>query len=146
MPRLIAGLILIAALALAGCRMAPMYDATDIVYAEPPASVEKVLTMEDYKNAILRGGKNAYIWGEQGVRWAFEEEDPGHLVGKLVVRSKHFVNVDVRFDKKSFSITHKSSQNMNYNRDRNEIHPKYNRWIKDLEAAIQTEITRLKAS
>jgi hypothetical protein len=123
-----------------------MYSPSDIAFAEPPTTVKKVLTMEDYKNAILRGGKNAHIWHEQGVRWAFEEEDPGHLVGKLVVRSKHFVNVDVRFDTASFSISYKSSQNMNYNRDRNEIHPKYNRWIKDLEAEIQAEIARLKAS
>ncbi len=56
MSRLIAGLTLIAALALAGCRAAPLYSPSDIAFAEPPTTVTKVLTMEDYKNAIIRGG------------------------------------------------------------------------------------------
>jgi hypothetical protein len=41
MPRLIAGLTLIAALALAGCRAAPIYSPSDIAFATPPTSVEK---------------------------------------------------------------------------------------------------------
>lgn len=146
MPRLIAGLTLIGALALAGCRAAPMYSPADIAFAEPSASVEKVLTMEDYKNAILRGGKNAFLWGELQRGWDFEEEGPGHLVASVAVRDKHFVTVDVRFDTSSFSISYKSSRNMNYNAGRSEIHPKYNRWVQALQDAIQAEITRTKAS
>ena len=138
MSRLIAPLTLIAVLAIAGCRAAPMYSASDIAFAEPPASVQKVLTMEDYKNAILRGGT------KRG--WTFQEEGPGHLVGNLAVRNKHFATVDVTFDTQKFSISYKSSQNLNYNAGRSEIHPNYNSWIRNLQNDIQAEITLLKAT
>ncbi len=137
MPRLIAGLTRIAALALAGCRAAPLYSPSDIAFAEPPTTVKKVLTMEDYKNAIIVGGS------QRG--WTFQEEGPGHLVGSLAVRNKHFATVDVRFDTASFSISYRSSQNLNYNAGRNEIHPNYNSWVRNLQDDIQAQITRMKA-
>ena len=137
MPRLIAGLTLIAALALAGCRAAPMYSPTDIAFAESLTTSSKVLTMEDYKNAIILGG------GQRG--WTFQDEAPGHLVGKVAVRNKHFATVDVYFDTTSFSISYKSSQNLNYHAGRNEIHPNYNSWIRNLQDDIQAQITQMKA-
>ena len=139
MPRLIAGLTLIAALALAGCRAAPMYSPSDIAFAEPPTTVKKVLTMEDYKNAIIVGGS------QRG--WTFQDEGPGHLVGSLAARNKHFATVDVYFDTQKFSISYKSSQNLNYNRfGRGEIHPFYNNWVKNLQSDIQAQISQMKAS
>jgi hypothetical protein len=137
MPRLIAGLALIAAFALAGCRAAPIYSPSDIAFAEPPTTVKKVLTMEDYKNAIILGGSRR--------DWTFQDEGPGHLVGNVAVRNKHFATVNVRFDTESFSISYKSSQNLNYHAGRNEIHPNYNSWVRNLQDEIQAEITRMKA-
>jgi hypothetical protein len=115
-----------------------MYSPSDIAFAVPPTTVKKVLTMEDYKNAIILGGS------QRG--WTFEEAGPGHLVGNLAVRNKHFATVDVYFDTKSYSISHKSSQNLNYNAGRNEIHPNYNSWIRNLESEIQAQITQMQAS
>jgi hypothetical protein len=138
MPRLIAGLTLIAALALAGCRAAPIYNPSDIVFATPPTSVEKVLTVDDYKNAIIRGG------AKRG--WTFQEVAEGHLIGDVIVRNKHFATVDIYFDTESFSISYKSSRNLNYNAGRGEIHPNYNSWISNLQNDIQAEITLMKAS
>ncbi len=138
MPRLIAGLTLIAALALAGCRAAPLYSPSDIAFAEPPTTVTKVLTTEDYKNAIIRGG------AKRG--WTFQEEEPGHLIGDVAVRNKHFATVDIYFDTESFSISYKSSQNLNYNAGRNKIHPNYNSWIQNLQGEIQAEITQMNAN
>ncbi len=138
MPRLIAGLTLIAALALAGCRAAPLYSPSDIAFAEPPTTVTKVLTTEDYKNAIIRGG------AKRG--WTFQEEEPGHLIGDVAVRNKHLATVDIYFDTESFSISYKSSQNLNYNAGRNEIHPNYNSWIQNLQGEIQAEITQMNAN
>ena len=138
MSKLITSLALITALALAGCRAAPMYSPSDIAFADPPTTVVKVLTMEDYKNAILLGGV------KRG--WTFEEAGPGHLVGSVAVRNKHFASVDIHFDTESISISYKSSVNLNYNAGRNEIHPNYNSWITNLLSDIQAEITRMKAS
>ncbi len=138
MTKLIASLALIAALALAGCRAAPMYSPSDIAFAAPPATVVKVLTMDDYKNAIIRGGS------KRG--WTFQDAGPGHLVGDVAVRNKHFATVDIHFDTESISISYKSSRNLNYNAGRNEIHPNYNAWVEHLLTDIQDEITRMKAS
>ena len=138
MTRLAASLSLIAVLAIAGCRAAPMYSPTDIAFAMPPTSVQKVLTAEDYQNAIIRGGS------KRG--WTFEAAAPGHLIGSLAVRGKHSATVDVQFDTESFSISYNSSMNLNYHAGRNEIHPSYNNWVKNLQDDIQTEITQMKAS
>jgi len=138
MPRLTACLTLIAVLILAGCRAAPIYSPSDIAFALPPSSVEKVLTLNDYKDAIIRGGSKR--------NWTFEDAGPGHLIGNVAVRNKHFATVDVYFDTESFSISHKSSTNLNYNAGRGEIHPNYNSWIMNLQNDIQAEITHMKAS
>ena len=138
MPRFFAGLALIAVLAVTGCRTAPLYEASDISFSSPPTSVKRVLTIEDYKDAIIRGGS------KRG--WTFEDGGPGHLVGTVGVRGKHFATVDIVFDTESFSITHKSSTNLNYNASSRVIHPNYNTWVHNLESDIQAEITRLKAS
>ena len=138
MTRLVASLSLIAVLAIAGCRAAPMYSPTDIAFAIPPTSVQQVLTVEDYQNALIRGGS------KRG--WTFEAPAPGHLVGSLAVRNKHFATVDIYFDTESFSISYKSSQNLNYNAGPDEIHPNYNSWIQNLQGEIQAEITQMKAT
>ena len=138
MPKLFASLALIAIVALTGCRTAPLYDASGIAFTTPPTSVKRVLTMDDYKDAIIRGGAKR--------PWTFEDGGPGHLIGSVGVRGKHFATVDIVFDTESFSITHKSSTNLNYNPEARVIHPNYNSWIHLLENEIQSEITQMKAS
>ena len=138
MPKFLASLTLIAILALAGCRAAPMYNATDVVFTQPLTTVEKVLTIEDYKNAIRMSGTDR--------SWTFVEAGPGHLQASVVVRKKHFATVDILFDTKSFSVTYKSSENLNYHAGSGEIHPRYNQWIMKLQKDIQAEIAKLKAS
>lgn len=136
MQMLLKGAILVTMLAIAGCRAAPIYNATDLAFAQP--ATQAALTLEDYKKAIIRAGAKR--------NWTFEEEAPGHLVGSVAVRAKHFATVDVMFDTEKFSITYKNSRNLNYSASRNEIHPNYNAWVQNLQKDIQSEITRLKAS
>jgi hypothetical protein len=138
MPKLFAGLALIAVLALAGCRTAPLYDASGVAFTTPPTSVKRVLTMDDYKDAIIRGGAKR--------SWTFEDGGPGHLIGTVNVRGKHSATVDIVFDTESFSITHKASRNLNYDASTRTIHPNYNSWVHLLESEIQSEITQMKAS
>ncbi len=137
MLNLFRGFLLVSLVAVAGCRVAPLYNATDVAFAQP-AVAAKQLRMSDYRNAIIRAGANR--------GWTFEDAGAGHLVGKVNVRGKHSASVDVTFTQESFSIAHKSSQNLNYDASTNQIHPNYNSWVKLLQQEIQTEITRLKAS
>ena len=136
MPRLFAGLALIAVLALTGCRTAPLYDVSNVAFTIPPTSVKRILTLADYKDAIIRAGSTRH--------WTFVDGGPGHLIGSVTVRGKHSATVDIMFDTESFSIKHKSSQNLNYNASSRQIHPNYNSWINLLEQDIQAEITRMK--
>lgn len=138
MSRILTGLMVVAVLSVAGCRATPIYNATDIGYAGSAASSARVLTLEDYRDAIVRAG------AKRG--WTFEEIAPGHLVGNVAVRGKHFATVDVTFDASAFSITYNSSRNLNYSAERSEIHPNYNAWVSNLQKDIQTEVTVLRAS
>lgn len=137
MPRKISALVLVATLALVGCRTASVYNPQDIAFATPAVSQTAPLTLDDYKRAIIRGGAKR--------NWTFEEAGPGHLIGNVAVRGKHFATVDIVFDTQTFSITHKSSQNLKYDPAANTIHSNYNAWITNLQNDIQAEITLMKA-
>lgn len=137
MLRQVSGLALVTALALAGCRSAPIYNATEIDFATPASAAPAALTLDDYRSAIIRGGAKR--------NWTFEDAGPGHLVGSVAVRGKHFATVDVIFDTEEFSITHKTSQNLNYNPSKQEIHPNYNSWVANLQNDIQAEIALMGA-
>ncbi len=137
MSRSIAAVLLVAALAVAGCRAETVYNPTDIAYA-PAATQTRALTQTDYKNAIIRAGT------KRG--WTFEDAGPGHLVGNLAVRGKHFATADVFYDTKSFSIRYKDSRNLDYNAGNNQIHPNYNSWVTNLQQDIQAEVTRMETT
>jgi hypothetical protein len=137
MSRSIATVLLVAALAVAGCRAETVYNPTDIAYA-PAATQTRALTETDYKNAIIRAGT------KRG--WTFEDAGPGHLVGNIVVRGKHFATVDVFYGTQSFTIDYKDSRNLDYNAATNQIHPNYNSWVSNLQRDIQAEVTRMETT
>ncbi len=137
MHRSIAVLLLVAAVAVAGCRAETVYNPTDVAYA-PAATTTRALSRTDYKNAIIRAGT------KRG--WTFQDAGPGHLVGTLGVRGKHFATVDVLYDTNSFTINYRDSQNLNYDPATRQIHPNYNAWVTNLQQDIQVEVTRMETS
>lgn len=137
MTRMMTGMLLVAILAVAGCRTAPIYNAQDVAFA-PAASSTRSLSMREVQNAIIRAGSTR--------GWTFEEQAAGHLVGKVTVRGKHYAEVDVLFDQQAFTINYRNSRNLNYSADNGVIHPNYNSWVNLLQQSIQTEVTTLKAS
>ena len=77
MNRSVSVMLLVAAVAIAGCRPgAPVYNATDVAYS--PIAASSSLSRADYKNAIIRAGT------QRG--WTFQDAGPGHLIGNLAVR------------------------------------------------------------
>lgn len=128
--------LVLSLIVVAGCRVAPLYTATDVSFASAATNTSP-LTLNDYKKAIIRAGANR--------GWSFTEEGRGHLLGSLNVRNKHFAEVDVTFDATAFSLAYKSSRNLNYNAGENAIHPNYNNWVKNLQKDIQAEVIKLKA-
>ena len=137
MQRSVLVMLLVAAVAIAGCRMGvPVYNATDVAYS--PIAASSSLGRSDYKNAIIRAGT------QRG--WTFQDAGPGHLVGDLAVRGKHFATVDIFYDTDSFTINYRDSRNLEYDPATRQIHPNYNSWVQNLQQDIQAEVTRMETS
>lgn len=119
--------VVLAALAFAGCRTAPVYNVNN-------APVEMGLSTEQIEEAIIKAGAS--------LGWKIEKVAPGHMVGILDIRSHH-AEVDIPYTKKSYDIIYKSSYNLKYKNGK--IHSNYNDWVRNLDRAIQRELaSRMK--
>lgn len=73
----------------------------------------------------------------QARSWQMRREGPGHLVATQV-RANYNASVDIRFDQRAYSITHRSSTGM---REKDgTIHKRYNLWIGNLQRDIDTHL------
>ena len=114
-------LVLAAFLAvLAGCRsLAPVYNIEN-----KTITLSSGITMEQ---AILKGGSLK--------KWTMSLVHPGLITGTLYVRG-HEIAVNIPYTDTSYSIEYADSENMKYRVKTNRIHPKYNQWVRNLDAAI----------
>jgi hypothetical protein len=120
-------ILLLAGLALASCRGAPVYNVTSATMASPPgATQEQVATA--IKRARLSKG------------WQMIDKGPSEIEGRLNLRS-HLAVVSITFDTKQFSITYKDSNDLKY--DGSTIHRNYNGWVQNLEQAILAQTAGL---
>lgn len=118
-------------LPLAGCRTAPIYNASGVPL---PARPGAALTLGDVSQAIASAGRK--------LGWRMEEVRPGELTGTLALR-KHRAVVAITHDTAKFDITYKASEMLRQEGD--QIHRNYNNWIRNLEKAIQSEIALVTA-
>ncbi|MGD8429772.1 MAG: hypothetical protein PVH31_05150 [Ectothiorhodospiraceae bacterium] len=118
-----------AALFVAGCRTAPVYNVTD---APVSTMDDSPVTMDQVHDAIVRAGTS--------LGWRMKEVEPGHMVGTLHVRT-HMAQVDINYTTEGYDITYKNSSNLKY--DGTNIHSNYNGWIQNLDNAIQSELMTL---
>ncbi|MFY9317170.1 MAG: hypothetical protein WAO95_16630 [Burkholderiales bacterium] len=100
----------------------PVYNVASAPIPPNPAA-----TLENIEKAIIRAGLQ--------LGWKIAPQGPGKAEGVLVLR-KHTAVVDITYDTKGFSITYKSSINLDYKPETKTIHSNYNGWIKNLEKAI----------
>ncbi len=111
--------------ALAGCVTNPVYNVTDA----PVMTTTRGYKVKDVRSAILQAG------AAQG--WQMKEMRPGLIVGTLNVRD-HLAQVDIKYDRKTYSILYKNSYNLKY--DGTSIHKNYNDWVQQLNAAINARM------
>jgi hypothetical protein len=69
--------------------------------------------------------------------WKFTRVAPGKLVGQLNVRSKHYIEVEIAYNAKAYSISYRNSKNMRYNAAEKTIHKRYNSWVTNLSNDVQ---------
>ena len=110
-----------------GCRSTPVRNINDA-----PVMAEGKYTVKDVKGAIISAGKNLG-WGMKAVK-------PGLIIGTLYIRN-HMAKVEVKYNKKNFSILYKDSAGLKY--DGTNIHKSYNGWVKNLERRIQSQLISL---
>lgn len=120
-------LALLALLLVTGCRTGPVYNV-----ANSPVALHSQAhpDMAKIAKAITAAGTK--------LGWRMAQREPGHIVGTLHVRS-HLAVVDIAYNHATYSITYKDSRNLKY--DGAKIHSQYNNWIKNLDQAIQGELT-----
>src|SRR5262249_57578741 len=107
------------------CRKSPIYNVTDSSFTAP-----KKVKLDQVREAIERAGR--------GLGWQMESVAPGRIVGTLHLRT-HMAQVDIPSTTPPYSITYRDSQHLNY--DGSNIHSNYNGWIRNLDQAIQKQLT-----
>lgn len=121
--------MLLCLVACGGCRTTnSIYEVRDTMIVSNLSHPSK----EDVRKAILRAGAS--------LGWQLKENGPDALIGTLMLRS-HVAVVDIPYSASSYSITYKSSTNLNYTGT--SIHSNYNGWIQNLHRAINVQLGAL---
>lgn len=116
-----------AAAALAGCNtIAPIHN---VASASVTTQANQALTTEQVRGAIVRAGA--------GLGWIMKDVGPGRLTGTLMLRT-HTAEVDIPYSASSYSITYRSSSNLQESGGR--IHRNYNGWIQNLNKGINAQL------
>lgn len=87
--------------------------------------------MEDVRHAIVAGCKER--------KWNPVVDENGNITCSILVRSRHFAEVEIPYAEDKFSIIHKDSCELNYNEKRQRIHRNYNKWVFNLSDSIQRQ-------
>ena len=74
-----------------------------------------------------------------GLKWIPHTVDGKTIEAKLLVRSHELV-VNIAYSSSQYTISYKSSKNLDYNEKKQTIHRKYAEWVRNLDVAIQKEI------
>ena len=94
-------------------------------------------TLEEVQAALSRA---AEIRG-----WTIEDISPGHAIGRILVRGKHSVTIDITYTTETMSMTYVDSSNMDFRSDSDGevIHLKYNAWINNLLSTLRKQLAQM---
>ena len=123
----LSGAVLAGLLFLSGCRGAAVYNVEN-------SPIEAKVPSSKVYDAIKMAGASK--------GWIITNVKPGLAMGKLNARS-HSAVVEIPYTENSFSIRYKDSTDLNYDASNNQIHKNYNGWIKNLENAINVQLSVL---
>lgn len=74
-------------------------------------------------------------------KWTPVIETDSVVVCSIVVRGRHFAEVEIPFSTESYSILYRSSDNLDYNEKKQRIHRNYNNWVINLARAIDSTLS-----
>lgn len=138
MNSLLRATLLVASLSAAGLAVARSSNMVELGRQAVSATANP-LTADAMRQAIIAGGSTH--------RWKPVSDQPG-LLTLEADSGQHQVVVDVAYDAQGWQITYKSSVNMNYEQTdkKTSIHPKYNKWVEELNGDIGRAATNAQVS
>jgi len=89
-------------------------------------------TLEDVKNAIIAGCKRK--------GWKPVLGEGNKLTCSILVRTRHFAEVEIPYSASNYSIVYKTSRELDYDEKKQRIHRNYNKWVILLSEAIQQDL------
>jgi hypothetical protein len=119
-------LVLLIALALAGCRTMPVYN----VSVAPVVAASGQLDAAEVRSAIIQA------LNDKG--WIVKENAPGRILAEVLVRT-HRADVAIDYSATQYSISYQNSDNLLY--DGSNIHRNYNKWIMLLQEQINRRLS-----
>ncbi len=78
-----------------------------------------------------------------GLDFKTKDIGPGHLEATHVKQSKdmaHTAVLTIKVDSKTVRISYKDSKDLNYDEKAGEIHGTYNRWVRNVEKRIRSDL------
>jgi hypothetical protein len=121
--------------------------------ASMPASARPSVPIVDYYNQPIAGAttidsvRRAITTAAASRKWTITESGPGHMIATLVIRSKHTLVIDIRYNASMLDLRYRDSENLNYHKFDNGgrvIHPNYNNEVKALFDAINAALQQQK--
>ena len=120
-----------------------------MLMASPSAQAGKIQPIHTPEPIEIPAGKSAEEI-KTGIRKALfgldfktKEIAPGHLEATHVKRSKdmeHTAVLTIKYDAKTVRIMYKDSKDLNYDPGAGKIHGTYNRWVKNVEKSIRSNL------
>ena len=110
-----------------GCRSTPIHNVN-----HSPVTASGKYTLKDVKKGIVQAG--------QSLGWGMKSVKPGLIIGSIFIRN-HMAKVEIKYNKKNFSILYKDSAGLKY--DGVNIHKNYNSWVINLERRINSQLSGL---
>jgi len=87
---------------------------------------------EDVRSAIVAGCKER--------RWVPILDENNNISCSILVRSRHFAEVEIPYTGDTYSIIYKDSRELDYNEKKQRIHRNYNKWVLNLSDSIQRRL------
>jgi hypothetical protein len=89
----------------------------------------------------LQEVRQAIVQGCQVRGWTPVDDGPQKIRASILVRAKHYAEVDIPYTTTSYSITYRSSKVLDYDEKKQKIHRNYNKWVFNLSSDIQKQFS-----
>ena len=87
---------------------------------------------------LVLAGADVNIPDNKG--WTPIMDGKGMIRASILVRGRHFADIEIPFTQRSYSIIYRYSENLDYDEKRQRIHRNYNKWVILLSEAINSKL------